>query len=541
MSMRNIFIRNATAFKSNISVIPSCMLESNGKSEKISCVVLLGTKEALLSQKFISSMPQYLSPHLNLIKHTVEKTSTKKSSSFFVTESSADDNSYKKVTIGVLPDECSRNNCSTRPDIITKLVRGMDFCTKDDKSVEKKQDQTTASVILGVQVGDNKAESTYRGLIAAIAKGFSHFTSKKRLLDGNFLNDKIQPVSVSIVSIQEDESHEITLSMARNLEVLAESCQMCMYLVDAPPNLLDAGSFASIVVQLAKIYDYKVHTHITGEDLVKENLTGIYNVGKAAESAPKFLVLQHNGKENHMSDEESLVLVGKGIIYDCGGLALKPAASMANMKCDMAGAALVYSTFLSMVRTNNKKNIYAVLCLAENAIDKESYRNDDIIPLHSGLHVEINNTDAEGRLVLADGISFASKYLNPRHIFTLATLTGAQAFATGLNHAGVYANSKNLEDECVEGGKTSGDLIFPLLYCPEFLDEEFASEVADLKNSVKNRNNASSSAAGRFLERSLDKNYKGGFAHFDIASPAFQKDRATGFGVNLLCTLMQKL
>ena len=540
MSARSIFTRNAAGFKSNISVIPTPILKARDPSHTVSHFVLLGTKPALLSTSCIGSIPHFLSKHADVIKHTIDRTTKKKTSSIYLAQ---DENPsiYSKVTIGVLPEEYSRNICSTRPDVLVKLVRGIDFTLPDEENDNNGKADNGAEIMCAVDFTEATSETVCRSLITAIAKGFSHFTSKKRAPDGSFVNQQTSSVAVSFVSTASNSPHEVSLELGQKLEVIAECCQLCMFLVDAPPNLLDTTSFADVVVELAKHYDYKVHTHITGDKLQDENLTGIYNVGKCAVCPPKLIILQHNGNKNHMSDEESLVLVGKGITYDSGGLALKPAASMANMKCDMAGAALVFSTFLSMARTNNKKNIYAVLCLAENAIGPDAYRNDDIVPLYSGLHVEINNTDAEGRLVLADGLAYASKNLNPRHIFTLATLTGAQAFATGLSHAGVYANSKELEDECIEKGRETGDLTFPLLYCPEFLDEEFSSEVADLKNSVKNRNNASSSAAGRFLERSLHKDYKGGFAHLDIASPAFQKDRATGYGVNLLNALLEKL
>ena len=143
-------------------------------------------------------------------------------------------------------------------------------------------------------------------------------------------------------------------------------------------------------------------------------------------------------------------------------------------------------------------NLHALLCLAENSVDSKSQRPDDIVTHYSGKTVEINNTDAEGRLVLADGVSYATKHLSPNYLVDMATLTGAQSYATGNKHAGVMTNNEEFEKMMVECGKSSGDLLFPLIYCPEYLgiSPQFASQVADMKNSVKDRSNASSSGAG---------------------------------------------
>ena len=539
MPAEKIFLRNATNLRGNISVIPTSVSQVQKAHAKR--LVLLGTKPAMLHQRFLDTVPQSMSQHKETILHVIQQTTSKKASTIHLPIQKAEVVEFAKVTIGIIPEECSRYNCPTRPDIITTLVKGLDLKEgdKDEKTTDAAKE--AVDMFFATRVEKNPAETTYRSIVNGVAKAFSQFTTKKRSIEGSFVHDSaVVKINLNIINC-DDEKHEISLALARKLEILAESCQLCMFLVDAPPNILTTTMFATVASELAKVYDYKVHTNIVGEDLCDAKLTGVYNVGKAATCPPVFMVLQHNTQKNHESNDPSIVLVGKGITYDCGGLALKPAASMVNMKCDMAGAALVFSTFLSLVRTKTPKNVYAVLCLAENAIGKSAYRNDDIIPLHSGLNVEVNNTDAEGRIVLADGLSFASQNLNPKHIFTLATLTGAQSYATGLKHAGVYANTQLLEDSCVAEGRQSGDLVFPLIYCPEFLDEEFSSEVADMKNSVKNRNNASSSAAGRFLERSLDKKYEGGFAHLDIASPAFQKDRATGYGINLLNGLVEKL
>ncbi|HAA54073.1 MAG TPA: peptidase M17, partial [Myxococcales bacterium] len=153
--------------------------------------------------------------------------------------------------------------------------------------------------------------------------------------------------------------------------------------------------------------------------------------------------------------------------------------------------------------------------------------------LYSGKTIEINNTDAEGRLVLGDGVAYASKHLNPDVIVDMATLTGAQLMATGKRHAAIVCNDDALEQKAIAAGKVSGDLVHPLPYCPEFFRKEFKSKVADMKNSVKDRMNAQSSCAGQFVAEHL-VDYNNAWLHVDIAGPSFTEDRGNGYGVALL-------
>jgi len=206
---------------------------------------------------------------------------------------------------------------------------------------------------------------------------------------------------------------------------------------------------------------------------------------------------------------------------------------MAGMKCDMGGAAAVLGAFQAAVAGGFKQNLYAVLCVAENAIGPDAVRPDDIITLFSGKTVEINNTDAEGRLVLGDGLAYAVKNLAADTIVDVATLTGAQMIATGKRHAAVMSNAQELEQSAVQAGRLCGDLVHPLPYCPEFFRSEFKSELADLKNASKDRMNAQTSCAGQFLAEHLG-DFNGDWLHVDIAGPSGMGERGTGFGVALL-------
>jgi len=210
---------------------------------------------------------------------------------------------------------------------------------------------------------------------------------------------------------------------------------------------------------------------------------------------------------------------------------------MPGMKSDMAGAAAVLAAFAAAVRLRAPVRLTAALALAENAVGPTALRPDDVLKMLSGRTVEVNNTDAEGRLVLADALAWVVRNRTPDEVLDIATLTGAQSMATGKRQGALYCNREELERRACRAGRASGDLVHPLPYIPEFFRKEFSSTVADMKNSVKNRQNAQSSCAGQFIGNHILR-YQGGWLHVDMAGPAVLSGRATGFGVGLLLTLL---
>ncbi|CAB1315165.1 unnamed protein product [Coregonus sp. 'balchen'] len=260
---------------------------------------------------------------------------------------------------------------------------------------------------------------------------------------------------------------------------------------------------------------------IRGEELKQRGFGGIYGVGKAAVNPPALAVLSHKPD----GATQTIAWVGKGI------------TNMPGMKRDCGGAAAILGAFKATVKQGFKDNLHAVFCLAENAVGPTATRPDDIHTLYSGKTVEINNTDAEGRLVLSDGVVYASKDLSSDIILDMATLTGAQGISTGKYHCAVMTNNEQWEIACVSAGRSSGDLAHPLVYCPELHFSEFTSAVADMKNSVADRENATSSCAGLFIGSHLGFDWPGVWVHVDIASPVHAGERATGFGVALLMAL----
>ncbi|CAH2056880.1 unnamed protein product, partial [Iphiclides podalirius] len=317
------------------------------------------------------------------------------------------------------------------------------------------------------------------------------------------------------------------------IQRVADMTRLAARITDTPANLFHVDDFVEEACKLAKELDIAEPTVIRGEALREKGMGGLYGVGRGAARPPALVSLTYEGA----GATGGVAWVGKGIVYDTGGLSIKSRSAMVGMKGDCGGAAAVLGAFGALVRQKPKMRLHAVLCLAENSVGPDATRPDDIHQLYSGRTVEINNTDAEGRLVLSDGVVYAQRDLKADTIVDIATLTGAQGTATGKYHAAAVCNSARLERRCVAAGAASGDLVHPLPFAPELHFPEFSSVVADMKNSVAERNNAQPSCAGLFILSHLGFDFRGEWLHIDMASPAHSGERATGYGVALLNVL----
>jgi len=286
-------------------------------------------------------------------------------------------------------------------------------------------------------------------------------------------------------------------------------------------------------------------TILKGEDLREKGFGGLYSVGKAAASPPIFCCFSYTPA----GATESIALVGKGITFDTGGYSLKISGNMLTMKMDMLGAAGMLGAFCTLVKSGFKQNLHCVLCIAENAVSPMASKPDDIITTLSGKTVEITNTDAEGRLVLCDGVYYAKNNLKANVIIDMATLTGAQRYASGAYHASILCNSEWLEEEAIKWGKKTGDMVHPLPYCPDLHFPCMKSKVADMINANISGKTAGppSALAGLFIGNHIEYGKAGkdgegviDWLHIDMAYPAFLADRSTGYGVALLSGLLSR-
>jgi len=416
-----------------------------------------------------------------------------------------------RVTVIAISDRASRHNAPGRPDVLASSLRGR--FTKGRGSL--------------VIVLDRAGDALAAGL--AVARAFPTYAKKKRGADAEDTRVLLHLVSP-----------EGTLSdtQLERVEILSDAVREAGRLTDMPPSELHTDAFVEEALTTAARLGVQA-TVLRMDGLRERGMGGLVAVGQAAAREPALVHLSWPGVPTDGDAGVTLdkvAWVGKGIVYDTGGLSLKGKSDMPGMKVDMGGAAAVLTAFEAAVRLKVPRPIDAVLCLAENSVGPHALRPDDIITLYSGKTVEVNNTDAEGRLVLADGVAFAGKDLGAKTIIDLATLTGAQLIATGKLHAAVISNDELLETTAIAAGKRSGDLVFPLPFAPELFRGEFQSAVADLKNSVKDRMNAQSSCAAQFIAESLPSGVR--WLHVDLAGPVTSRERGTGFGVGLLLELV---
>ncbi|RHZ41895.1 hypothetical protein DYB26_011672 [Aphanomyces astaci] len=492
-------------------------------------VVVIGTKETpatALAQQILTRLNNGTAVDTALLEHAVAQLSagldSPASTHLYV---SLGARGVASVVVAQLPTFISRYNTLSRPHSISALVRSNVPDNKDVIVAFTLPEHATTTVSAGV----------------AVAKGISTaYSHKSSGTQSGVITDGVS-TSVALDQVVVVFDHTVDASTVSFLNATATGIHLTQRLVDSPPNELNTDTF----VAEAKAVAARVHAEITviqGEDLNTQGFGGIYGVGKAAANPPALVVLSHYPSSSSKSDK-SVALVGKGIVYDTGGLSIKISGSMVGMKHDMGGAAGLLGAFEAAVLAGtSSRPLHVVLCLAENAVGPLATRPDDIHTLYSGKTVEINNTDAEGRLVLGDGVAYAAKHLNPHVILDMATLTGAQGIATGKRFGAVVSNDNDLEAWTVAAGKASGDFVHPLPYAPEFFRDEFKSKVADMKNSVKTRTNAQVSCAGQFIANHLGEyETSGKWIHVDMAYPVIEDDLATGFGVGLVQSLLASL
>lgn len=292
--------------------------------------------------------------------------------------------------------------------------------------------------------------------------------------------------------------------------VIGESMNHTRRLVNEPPVVLYPESFAEMSRELAESVGISVE--IWDEDkLAAEGCRAMLAVGAGSTRPPRLVIMRYDGG----GSERPIALVGKGVTFDSGGLSLKPSEAMADMKCDMAGAATVVGVMHAIARLGIQQNVIGLCGLAENMVSGNSYKLGDVIETRSGKTIEILNTDAEGRVVLADTLDVAVQH-EPRSIVDLATLTGACLVALGLEVVGLMTNDQQLCDAIGESAKKEGEPVWQL---PMFdlYDEKVKSKVADIKNIGEGRWGGAITAA-KFLENFVDDVP---WVHMDIAGPAF--------------------
>lgn len=293
-------------------------------------------------------------------------------------------------------------------------------------------------------------------------------------------------------------------------EIIGTSINHTRRLVNEPAAMIYPESFAAAAKAIANECGLGIEIW-DEEKLAAERCRAILAVGAGSTAKPRLVILKHDGG----GDEPPIAIVGKGVTFDSGGLSIKPSDGMVDMKCDMAGAATVVGVMRAIAKLGVKQNVIGLCGLAENMISGSAYKLGDVIETRSGKTIEILNTDAEGRVVLADTLDVAIGH-GPRAMVDLATLTGACMVALGNEVAGLMPNDETLCKSVQSAAAAEGERVWPLPMF-ELYDEKIKSKVADIKNVGEGRWGGAITAA-KFLE-----NFVGDvpWVHIDIAGPAF--------------------
>ena len=530
-------------------------------------LAVVGKKACVLDERMLAQVPDALRAHVRALAEaaTPGDGGAKRTATVLISSSNETSNetgSLLELTVVILPDASalSRHNAPSASHAASRWLAGLK-APKGDKT-------------LGVACSLESASEAV-AIAAAVARAFPTYsaksTSESRHTDtgrGAVAVKGAVRVALFDAGAGDASGAELTGDALEAAAAVAGGVRLAARIVDTPPALMDPDALvrealdacaelnASVVSRGAG--DLVAATTLREAELIAGGFGGIVGVGAAAARdgrEPALVHLVHRGTRG--ANARSTALVGKGITFDTGGLQIKGKSGMPGMKTDLGGAAAALGAFRAAVALDpdgalrGGGDLHCVLCVAENAVGPGAFRPDDVLLCKSGRSVEFNNTDAEGRLVLADGVAFASGVdVDADDIVDVATLTGAQMVATGRRFAGIVSDSETLEKACVDAGRKSGDLAHPLPYAPEFFSREFGSAVADMRNSVKDRANAQASCAGQFIADHLAPGFAepsgGGDArerrwlHVDIAGPATEKGtgRGTGFGVALLVELL---
>lgn len=340
----------------------------------------------------------------------------------------------------------------------------------------------------------------------------------------------------AVLTVSGLENAELQIKIA---QIEAESQMKAMQMVDLPRHVKTPKYLGEEATLSAEKYGYSCEVW-NCEKIQNENMGALYAVGKGSENPPVFIICRYNGAPDQ--DKTHLALLGKGITFDTGGLSIKPSSNMHYMKSDMAGGAAVLAAIELAARLELPINLLAVVPSAENSVDKNAFVPGDILHSYSGKTIEIIDTDAEGRLALADALAWVRKNENPETIIDMATLTGSSVRTLGYEAAALFTTNEALSKLLMESGMHTGDKLWPLPLWKDY-DSYIHSDVADVSN-LPLKPLAGSIAAAKFLEVFADNHPA--WAHIDMPgmsfkdSPFAKTKSATGYGVQLFADFMRR-
>lgn len=394
----------------------------------------------------------------------------------------------------------------------------------------EKADASTAAIWFDIAAGKT-AEAVGQALAEGVVMGTYH-------LD-DFKKDPAEPsLKRSVIYGNSTEFNR----GARKGEVIGAANCLAKRLQDTPGNLMRPRDLVAEARKIARKSKY-ISIDVIDEKKMKElGMGSLLSVSRGS-SEPAYLI--HLTYKKPKSSSKKVCLVGKGLTFDAGGISIKPSARMEEMKYDMSGGAAVLGAFDAIADLEPGMEVHGLVPTSENLPDGKANKPGDLVVAMNGLSIEVLNTDAEGRLILADAMSYAVEKIKPDHMIDLATLTGAAVVALGHEYSGVFGMDQTLIDALVESGKRTGELVWPLPI-HDLHKKDMKGRVGDLKNIGSPSTGAGASTAAAFLS-----NFVGdvSWAHLDIAGSAWgSKERdyqsstqGTGVGVRLLLDYLEHL
>lgn len=373
------------------------------------------------------------------------------------------------------------------------------------------------------------------GLVQALVEGselalytFDRFKSEK---------EEPKPVEEMTIFLKDEGSVPLAKSSVLVAQAACDATKLARDITNAPSSDMNPTVIAELAKKMAEEHSLKC-TVLEPKDMEQLGMGGILGVAKGSQQPARLVVLEYRGA----GDERPVVLVGKGVTFDSGGISIKPSEKMEEMKYDKAGAAAVIAVMKAVASLKLPINVVSITPLVENLPSGSAYKPGDVLKHYGGKTSEVISTDAEGRLILADALAYAQEF-KPKAIIDVATLTGACVIALGTHASGLFSNDKELVKRIVEASEFTGERVWELPLWKEYLDQ-IKSEVADIKNTGGRPGGAITAAA--FLKHFVAEHP---WAHIDIAGTAYTQEGsaektyvpkgATGVGVRLLLHLLR--
>jgi leucyl aminopeptidase len=396
-----------------------------------------------------------------------------------------------------------------------------EFC----RALRKMNCRKIATILHGAGTGSIDPEASAQAITEGALLGLYGFSKYKK--------PEYENIEEVLIVIREEEKMPILERVIGKGKVVAEATNLARDMGNEPANYMTPSQMAETAKEIAGNYDLEIKI-FDQEDMERMGMGALLGVARGSNQPPKLIILSYRGDE---SSKRAIGFLGKGITFDSGGISIKPSEGMADMKDDMAGAAAVMTAIGAIAQLKPKINVSAIIPATENLPSGTALKPGDVLKAMNGKTIEVISTDAEGRLILADALSYAQKLgLSP--LIDLATLTGACRVALGLLYSGLFGNDQNLIDKVLRAAEITGEKMWHMPM-PEEYKEQIKSEIADVKNTGNRYGGAITAAL--FLAEFVDNTP---WVHIDIAGPRLSNKEngyivksATGFGVRTLIEL----